>query len=369
MATLGIDRISKSFDAVQALKNVSFDCNNGEFLVIVGPSGAGKSTTLNCIAGVEYPEAGTIYIDGKDVTMDPPQDRDVAMVFETYALYPQLSVRNNLAFPLRSPRFRRNENDIQERVEKVSKMLSIDMLLDRLPRQLSQGQRQRVSLGRALVRDPKVYLFDEPISHLDAKLRNAMRRELKRIRASLSQTTVYVTHDYLEALSLGDRVVVLFNGEVLQFDQTKTVYNLPAAVEVGQLFGDPPMMFFPGKIDEQLCFVCEGDSFSINANGRAPLSAGAGAGMTAGLTPGREVILGLRPTDVRLTPPGAGEVQGEIYSVQNQFDRELVTLKAKDQLFDIVAPVNYGVTEGDKAGVGIPPEVCYFFDKATHKAI
>jgi multiple sugar transport system ATP-binding protein len=358
MATLGIDRISISFGPVQALKNVSFECKNGEFLVIVGPSGAGKSTTLNCIAGVEYPDMGTVYIDGQDMTMSPPQDRDVAMVFENYALYPQLSVRDNLAFPLRSPRSHMKYEEVDERVDKVSKLLSIDMLMSRLPRQLSQGQRQRVSLGRALVRDPKIYLFDEPISHLDAKLRNSMRREMKRMRATLAQTTVYVTHDYLEALSLGDRVVVLFEGQVLQFDLTKTVYNHPAAVEVGQLFGDPPMMFFPGKIDEQHCFICEGGSFSVNTQGNAST-----------LTPGQEVILGLRPTDVRLTAPGAGQVQGEVYSVQNQFDRELVTLKAKDHLFDIVAPVSYLVAEGDKAGVSIPAEVCYFFDKATHKAI
>lgn len=358
MATLGIDRISKSFGSVKALSNVSFDCKNGEFLVIVGPSGAGKTTTLNCIAGVEYPEMGTIYFDGQDVTMTPPQERDVAMVFENYALYPQLSVRDNLSFPLRSPRFRRNENDIQERVGTVANLLSIDMLLDRLPRQLSQGQRQRVSLGRALVRDPKIYLFDEPISHLDAKLRNAMRRELKRIRASLSQTTVYVTHDYLEALSLGDRVVVLFQGEVVQFDQTKNVYNRPAAVEVGQLFGDPPMMFFSGKIDERLYFVSEDDTFSIDTHGSA-----------SSLTPGSSVIMGLRPTDVKLTPAEAGQVQGEIYSVQNQFDRELVTLKAKDLLFDVVVSATYSVIEGDKAGVSIPAEVCYFFDKESHKAI
>ena len=147
------------------------------------------------------------------------------------------------------------EDEISKRIERVSGLLGIDVLLDRLPRQLSQGQRQRVSLGRALVRDPKIYLFDEPISHLDAKLRNAMRRELKRIRASLSQTTIYVTHDYLEALSLADRVVVLFKGEVLQFDQKEKVYNLPAAMEVGQLFGDPPMMFFDGKLDENGNFL------------------------------------------------------------------------------------------------------------------
>jgi multiple sugar transport system ATP-binding protein len=358
MATLALDRVSKSFDKIQALKDVSFECKNGEFLVIVGPSGAGKTTTLNCIAGVEYPEAGTVYIDGQDVTLAQPQDRNVAMVFETYALYPQLSVFDNLAFPLRSSHYRQPEDKVRERVERVAKLLSIDMLLERLPRQLSQGQRQRVSLGRALVRDPKLFLFDEPISHLDAKLRNAMRRELKRMRATLEQTTIYVTHDYLEALSLADRVVVLYQGQVLQFDPTEVVYNHPAAVEVGRLFGDPPMMFFEGKVDDELCFAPTGASFQLDTHGNA-----------SRLEPAQEVILGLRPTDVKLEASGKGQVDGEVYSVQNQFDRQLVTLKADGHLIDVIAPTNLTIAEGDKAAVNIPSEVCYYFDRATHKAV
>ncbi len=358
MSTLTIDRVSKSFGSVQALKRVSFDAKNGEFVVIVGPSGAGKSTTLNCIAGVEYPEEGTILIDGQDVTLMPPQDRDVAMVFENYALYPQMKVRDNLAFPLRSPKYRVDEDEISKRIERISRLLGIDVLLDRLPRQLSQGQRQRVSLGRALVRDPKIYLFDEPISHLDAKLRNAMRRELKRIRASLSQTTIYVTHDYLEALSLADRVVVLFKGEVLQFDQKEKIYNLPAAMEVGQLFGDPPMMFFEGKLDKTGNFKSNDQAFSITnreISGKVPDEI--------------EVVLGLRPTDVSLALEGKGQVQGEVYSVQNQFDHQLITIKAEKSLFDVVAAQSVSLSEGDKAWVNIPNEACYFFNKETHKVI
>ena len=358
MSTLTIDRISKSFGSVQALKGVSFDAKNGEFVVIVGPSGAGKSTTLNCIAGVEYPEKGTILIDGQDVTLMPPQDRDVAMVFENYALYPQMKVRDNLAFPLRSPKYRIEEEEISKRIERVSGLLGIDVLLDRLPRQLSQGQRQRVSLGRALVRDPKVYLFDEPISHLDAKLRNAMRRELKRIRASLSQTTIYVTHDYLEALSLADRVVVLFKGEVLQFDQKEKVYNLPAAMEVGQLFGDPPMMFFDGKLDENDNFNSNDKAFSIS-----------NSGLSGNVPVDTEVVLGLRPTDVNLVSEGEEQVKGDVYSVQNQFDHQLVTIKANESLFDVIASQDVSIAEGDKAWVSIPKEVCYYFNKATHKVI
>jgi len=358
MATLTIDRISKSFGSVQALRDVSFEAKNGEFVVIVGPSGAGKTTTLNCIAGIVIPERGTILIDGVDETMTPPQDRDVAMVFEDYALYPQMKVRGNLAFPLRSPKYKTEEEEIEKRVARVSKLLGIDMLLERLPRQLSQGQRQRVSLGRALVREPRIYLFDEPISHLDAKLRNAMRRELKRIRSSMAQTTIYVTHDYLEALSLADRVVVLFEGEVLQFDQKETVYNLPAAIEVGQLFGDPPMMFFDGKTSEKGDFVSEDNTFSVSAGE-----------LSKQVPVGTEVVLGLRPTEVELAKTGKGQVQGEVYSVQNQFDMQLITIKANDHLFDVVSPISISISEGDKAGVSISEESCFFFEKATHKVI
>lgn len=358
MSTLVVDRISKSFGNIKALNRISFECKEGEFVVIVGPSGAGKSTTLNCISGVELPEEGTVYIGDREVTMMPARDRNVAMVFETYALYPQFNVYDNLAFPLRSPRFKIPEDQIEERITRVTKLLSIDMLLDRLPRQLSQGQRQRVSLGRALVRTPDIFLLDEPISHLDAKLRNAMRRELKLMRASLSQTTVYVTHDYLEALSLADRVVVLYKGEVLQFDQVTNVYNKPAAMEVGKLFGDPPMMFFNGTIDEENEFVSEDDSFTLSTQGTI-----------SELKSGLDVVLGIRPTDIILAEPDQSQISGEVYSVQNQFDRQLVTIKSKGHLIDVIAPVKLSVSEGDKASVGIAPEICYYFDLETHKAL
>ena len=358
MAILVLEQINKYFGELQALKNVSLECEDGEFLVILGPSGAGKTTTLNCIAGIEKPESGTVYLDGKDITMDSPQERNIAMVFETYALYPQLNVYDNLAFPLRSPRYRQPEDEIDERVHTAAEILKIDMLLHRLPKQLSQGQRQRVSLGRALVRDPKVFLFDEPISHLDAKLRNAMRRELKRMRSDLGRTTVYVTHDYLEALSLADRVVVLHHGEVLQFDNVKKVYNRPAAVAVGQLFGDLPMMFFQGKIDDQHCFVVEDNSFSLNTTGEE-----------GSLTPSMDVILGLRPTDVKLVPEAEGDITGEVYSVQKQFGSKLVTIKSNQYFLDVIAPFQVDISEGDKAGIGVDPQKCFYFDKETELAV
>lgn len=358
MATLVLERVSKSFGSIKALDDVSFDCKDGEFVVIVGPSGAGKTTTLNIIAGIEFPEQGSIYINGEDVTDLNPQDRDVAMVFENYALYPQMSVYNNLAFPLRSPKYKIPEDDVEERVTKVAETLGIDMLLDRLPRQLSQGQRQRVSLGRALVREPRLFLLDEPISHLDAKLRNAMRRELKLIRTNLAYTTVYVTHDYLEALSLADRVVVLIKGQVLQFDTTTIIYNQPAAIEVGQLFGELPMIAINGKIDDQNRFVPESERFKLPTEGTA-----------SQLFTGMEVTLALRPTDLELVSPEAGDVSGEVYSVQNQFDSKLITIKVNEHLIDVIGPVNLSITEGDKAGIHIPPEDCFFFDSKTHKAV
>jgi len=358
MATLTIDQISKSFGSIQALNKITFECQDGEFLVIVGPSGAGKTTTLNCIAGIEYPESGSIFIDGKDVTMTDPKDRDVAMVFETYALYPQYSVYDNLAFPLKSPLHALPKDEIEQRVRQVAQVLSIDMLLNRLPRQLSQGQRQRVSLGRALVRQPKLYLFDEPISHLDAKLRNAMRRELKLMRSNLGQTTIYVTHDYLEALSLADRVVVLIKGEVLQYDQVRNVYNHPAAVEVGQLFGELPMIFFNGTINDDLDFRDESEKFSVKTGESSDH-----------LVCGQSVILALRPTDLQLVPFENGELKGEVYSVQYQFGSKLVTVSAYDHLIDVVAPANLSIESGDKAGVQVRPEVCFFFDQETHRSI
>jgi len=358
MATLQFDRITKSFGDVTALNDVSFDCQEGEFLVIVGPSGAGKTTTLKCIAGVEFPQSGTVYIDGEDVTDINPEKRNVAMVFESYALYPQMTVYNNLAFPLRSPTYKTPEDEIKVRVNDVAQTLHIEMLLKRLPKQLSQGQRQRVSLGRALVRNPKLFLLDEPISHLDAKLRNSMRRELKLMRSNVSQTMIYVTHDYLEALSLADRVVVLNKGEVLQFDKTHTIYNHPATIEVGKLFGELPMIFFNGKIDDAYNFVDESGNLTLATKDSA-----------SQLTPGSNVTLALRPPDLELVAYQRGDINGDVYSVQNQFDSKLITITAIDHLLDVIVPVNTAISAGDKAGIRIRPEICFYFDQETHQAL
>src|SRR5690625_1372232 len=206
MADIIHKNISKFYGDVVALKDININVYDKEFYIIFGPAGAGKTTLLNTIAGLYQPERGEVYIDGENVNHIEPEDRNISMLFEDYALYPHLTVYDNIASPLRSPRYRKPESELDEMVREIAKMLGIDMLLNRDPAELSNGQRQRVGLGRALVRNPNVFLMDEPITHLDAKLRHQMRAELKRMQKDLDTTTIYVTHDYLEALGLGDRI-------------------------------------------------------------------------------------------------------------------------------------------------------------------
>jgi multiple sugar transport system ATP-binding protein len=239
MAKLVLHNLIKDFGKVRAVNNLSFEVEDGEFIVILGPSGAGKTTTLKLIAGVETPTSGKIYIGDKLMNAIEPSKRNVAMAFESYALYPQYTVAQNLAFPLKAPVRRVPQAEIDHRVKLVAEQLNIQSLLDRLPRMLSGGQRQRVALGRALVRDPEVLLLDEPISHLDAKLRHRMRTEFKALESEIRATTIYVTHDYLEALSLGDRLAVLQKGEIQQIGKPHEVFDNPANTFVAQILGHP----------------------------------------------------------------------------------------------------------------------------------
>ena len=241
MASIELVSVSKSFSRgkIKALDNVSLQIKDKEFFVLFGPAGAGKTTILNIIAGIQIPDAGAVKINDKIVNQVEPQNRDVAMVFENYALYPHLKVYDNIASPLRSPKHKKDEVFIKDTVERVSKLLKIDHLLDRLPVQLSNGQRQRVALGRALVRYPNVYLMDEPLAHLDAKLRNLMRGELKIIQSNFDTTAIYVTHDFMEAMSLSDRIAVINQGKIIQVGTSDEIYYLPSNEFVAQLMGDP----------------------------------------------------------------------------------------------------------------------------------
>jgi multiple sugar transport system ATP-binding protein len=248
MAEIRIEGVSKFFSngKVAALKDVSLTIQDREFMVLLGPSGCGKTTLLRCIAGLEYPDQGRIFIGGKDVTDEPPRRRKIAMVFQSYAVFPHLSVFENIAFGLR---MQKQPNDaVKRRVERYAGMMQIDQLLERFPSQLSGGQRQRVAVARGLVMEPQVLLMDEPLSNLDALLRLKARAELKRLLQEVKTTTVYVTHDQVEALSMGDRIAVMQNGETIQSDVPGKVYDMPGNVFVGGFIGTPPMNFILGTV-------------------------------------------------------------------------------------------------------------------------
>lgn len=271
--------------------SATFDIADGELLVLVGPSGCGKSTLLRLIAGLEEATAGSIHIGDVDVTYLEPRDRDIAMVFQSYALYPHMTVRENLGFGLKLRGH--SEAEVAARVKDAADRLELESMLERLPKQLSGGQRQRVALGRALVRHPKVFLLDEPLSNLDAKLRSAMRTEIARLHRSLQTTMVYVTHDQVEAMTLGQRIVVLDRGIVQQIDTPMNIYERPVNLFVAGFLGNPAMNFFRG---------------SLNSGGTVLTGEGAELAVPPGLPAGKSIVVGIRPEDLQrvdgATPPG-----------------------------------------------------------------
>src|ERR1700740_1694601 len=248
MAQVALRNIVKTFDRTPAVQGINLDIADREFIVLVGPSGCGKSTTLRMGAGLEEGTPGEIYIGDQRVNDVPPKDRDIAMVFQNYALYPHMTVFENMSFGLRLRKFPKPE--IKERVEHAARILDITELLDRKPRQLSGGQRQRVAMGRAIVRNPKVFLFDEPLSNLDAKLRVQMRTEIKRVHQKVKTTTVYVTHDQIEAMTLADRVVVMNGGRIEQIGTPQELYHSPKTRFVASFIGSPAMNFIPCRLED-----------------------------------------------------------------------------------------------------------------------
>ncbi|WP_060483435.1 ABC transporter ATP-binding protein [Pseudomonas sp. NBRC 111119] len=293
MATLELRNVNKTYGSglPDTLKDIQLAIKDGEFLILVGPSGCGKSTLMNCIAGLEQITGGAILIDQQDVSGMSPKDRDIAMVFQSYALYPTMSVRENIEFGLKIRKM--PQAAIDEEVARVAKLLQIEHLLARKPAQLSGGQQQRVAMGRALARRPKIYLFDEPLSNLDAKLRVEMRTEMKLMHQRLKTTTVYVTHDQIEAMTLGDKVAVMKDGIIQQFGTPQQIYNDPANQFVASFIGSPPMNFVPVRVTAQSgCLVAVLDSGQARCELPLP---GAAAELE-----GREVILGIRPEQIAL---------------------------------------------------------------------
>jgi multiple sugar transport system ATP-binding protein len=344
--TVELDRISKAFGPLTVLHELSLSVAPGEFMVLLGPSGCGKTTALRMIAGLESVTSGSIRIDGRDVTDVAPKNRDIAMVFQSYALYPHMSVAENIAYPLKVRKLPRAEIDKQ--VRDVAAQVQLDQLLARFPRQLSGGQRQRVALARAIVRRPAVFLMDEPLSNLDAKLRGHMRAELKHMQHQLGIATIYVTHDQVEAMTLGHRVAVLNHGRLQQIDTPHRIYDDPGNIFVAGFVGSPPMNVVPGALAAGRFQSSEG-SLPVNL-----------------LAEQEEVLLGLRPEDCRVVADRSAEsLAGTIYSIELMGDHVLVTCQIAGAPLVIKAEKSFTGEIGAAIGIQAPAGRCYLFDRKS----
>jgi multiple sugar transport system ATP-binding protein len=363
MAQVAMRSLNKMYDEVHAVKDVNLDIRDKEFVVLVGPSGCGKTTTLRMVAGLESITSGRVMINDKVVNDLAPMDRDIAMVFQNYALYPHMSVYDNMAFGLKMRKFDRAE--IQKRVRDAAEILGIHEYLARKPRQLSGGQRQRVALGRAIVRHPQVFLFDEPLSNLDAKLRVQMRVELKKLHERLGTTAIYVTHDQVEAMTLGDRVVVMRDGWVQQVGDPMELYNEPANRFVAGFIGSPAMNFANARITGQNGGIwAEGDGIRLKVPAQLTNRIGNYAG--------KAVTLGIRPEDLRI----AGDADPSDMSIDAAV--EVVERLGSEILLDVavgattmVAAVEPTVTAKvhEKLRLAVNPNRLHFFDAETEAAI
>ncbi len=353
MPEVNLRHLDKIYDGgVQAVYDFDMDINDGEFIVLVGPSGCGKSTTLRMVAGLEDISKGQLVIDGKDCTRLPPKDRDIAMVFQNYALYGHMTVYENMAFSLT---LRKEKKEIIHRkVMAAAEILDLKTQLNKKPRQLSGGQRQRVAMGRAIVRNPKVFLFDEPLSNLDAQLRGSMRRELMLLHKKLNATIIYVTHDQTEALTLADRIVCMSMGHVQQIGRPIELYENPANTFVATFIGLPPMNMFDGKI--------EGGRF-VGANFEYPLTEGQSELLKD--YEGKPIILGVRPENIVRD----GTVDFRVENNENLGMNTLVHGKIGTKIVVCKFAEWCGYKYGDMIKVGFDPEKMHFFDVETTKAI
>ncbi|GIK56868.1 MAG: ABC transporter ATP-binding protein [Chloroflexota bacterium] len=346
MTDLILKNISKRFKDVTALDGVTFEVQDGEFFVLLGPTGAGKTTTLRVIAGLEKQDAGNVLFDGQAVDDLTPAQRDVAMVFQQYSLYPNMSVYDNLAFPLRSPVHRLPEAEIKKRVGEAAEILRIQHLLDRKTARLSGGEMQRVSIGRAIVRDPRVYLMDEPLSNLDAKLRESLRVELEHIQKTQGSTTLFVTHDQVEALTMADRIAVLRAGRIVQIGTPRDIYDRPASVFVAQLVGTP-------RINLLAAARRNGALHVENSSIQMPVGAVADA-LPASFT------LGVRPEDVQ--PAGDGQFDGRVTLIEPLGVETVIHIQAGEQRMLSLVPGISHLKPGENVKFDIVQDRLHFFD-------
>ncbi len=362
MARIQLENVKKVFGKVTALDGVSLDIKDKEFFVLFGPAGAGKTTILNNIAGIQIPEEGVVKFDGEIVNLVDAAHRDTAMVFENYALYPQMTVYDNMASPLRSKLYRKDEAYIKERVHKIAAMMSMDHLLERLPSQLSNGQKQRVAMGRALVRMPKVYLMDEPLAHLDAKLRNAMRTELKSIQAQFGTTSIYVTHDFMEAMSLADRIAVINEGKVVQIGTGDAIYDLPCNEFVAQLMGDPEINLIPGTLIKN----GNGYTFSMKQGPEYELPKEEALFSKLDELKAEKVDMALRPQHISYSfEKKEGYLHCTVYSYESIGNKSVIVAETGEQQLRMLAPNGLSVKIDQDVYVGLQLDHALFFDAAT----
>ncbi|HEY7244496.1 MAG TPA: ABC transporter ATP-binding protein [Xanthobacteraceae bacterium] len=345
---VSLRRIRKRFGGFEALKGIDLDIEPEEFFALLGPSGSGKSTTLRVIAGLETPDEGTLTVDGVEVTYAPPGERNVAMVFQNYALYPHMTLEDNIGFPLKMDRIPKAQ--IRVLVREAAQRLGIDHLLARRPGQLSGGQQQRCALARAIVRKPRLFLLDEPLSNLDAQLRLQTRIELKRLHASLEVTTIYVTHDQEEAMTIADRMAIFREGEIIQIGTPDEVFNRPDSMDVAGFIGSPPMNLLPARIEAGAVMV--GQHRAADA---ARYRACAG-----------EVVLGIRPSHVRLAPGG---LPARMLLSENLGESMLLNLDVDGAIVKVRLPEVRHIAGGEALGLAFDPAHIHLFDPASRQRI
>jgi len=366
MARIELTHTSKRFRKVIALRDINFQVEDMEFFVLFGPAGAGKTTILKTIAGIEFPDEGLIKINDEIVNLIEPAQRNVSMVFENYALYPHFTVYDNIASPMRSPRHKTDEATICKEVRRVAEMLKIEHLLDRMPAQISNGQKQRVAIGRCLVRNPSVFLMDEPLAHLDAKLRHFMRAELKGLQADFNTTTIYVTHDYMEALSLGDRIAVINKGEIEQIGSANEVYYTPANQFVARLFGEPEINIFGVDLIEKenrLKLKIPGYEhlFDLEPDVERML-------LKQNV---RELNLGIRGTCISyaFTKEDDDFIPGTVYSLEPIGNKSILIVDINGEYIRIIAPNDLDVELDSDIFVKFDLKKALFFDRASETFI
>ncbi|MGC9505792.1 ABC transporter ATP-binding protein [Baaleninema sp.] len=367
MATVRLENVTRQFQNVTAVEDITFEVPDGEFWVLVGPSGCGKSTILRTIAGLERATSGHLYIDETPVDGIPARQRDLAMVFQNYALYPHMTVAENLAFGLR---MRRAEaKTICDRIDRVAEILNIARLLDRKPKQLSGGQQQRVALGRAIVRQPRAFLLDEPLSNLDAQLREETRAQLKELHQQLKITTIYVTHDQVEAMTLADRIVILDGGRIQQIGTPLELYDRPANRMVATFLGSPPTNLFYATYDGTQ-FDLEGQKIPA-----LPLRDNFGKSLLSPQNTGRGIELGIRPEDVELADADSGQIQAKVNIVEPLGRETLVRATILSNrtetppILNFLTPPGVRLQPGERVGLNFPSDRLSVFDPQTGQVL